>query len=256
MSSVVKIFLICLLLSSEAVGAKQINILVLGDASAGGCNEHQFPSIPHVFQIGASGNIKPAKDPLDWSGCPGGGIWIPVGQKLIEGGFAQEIVFLAVGLPEANVGDWLGNKDAFLKLSAALEMAGRMHMHFDYVLWQQGYADARYNSDRYFNGLHGIIKFVALKASVGKWIIARGAGCPAAGLDQVLKAQERISRLPVYNQYAGPDTTMLDPVYRYGKCGLSATGQNHLARMWVQSISDVEHKAQLYQKESLLYYFR
>jgi hypothetical protein len=256
MSSVAKFVFVALLLASGAIQAKEIHILIIGDGSAAGCNEYRFQKTPHVFQLGKDGNVKFAQDPLDWSGCTDGSIWIPLGEQLIRAGIAQDVVLLPIGLPKTRVEDWSPGGKAYSLLKAALDLAERKKIRFDYALWQQGHANADFSEGRYFNNMRGVIKYVSLRTRVDRWIIAQGSGCPGMKLEGVAAADERMGTLNIYNRFPGPNTKTLDMAYRYGQCGLIKSGQYQLAKMWVKSIMDADKRASSYQKESLLYYFR
>jgi hypothetical protein len=256
MSSVVKFILAILLFASTSSHAREINILVIGDGSAAGCNEYRFQKTPHVHQLGKDGNVKSAQDPLDWSECQGGSIWIPVGEGLVSSGIAQDVVFLSIGLPETHVQDWSVGGKAYPALEAALALAERKKIRFDYALWQQGHADAGFSANQYYNNLRGVIKFVSLRTHVKSWIIAQGTGCPGMRIEGVETADERMGNLKIYNRFPGPNTRTLSMAERYGQCGLVKAGQYRLADMWVKSIIDADKRARSFQKESLLYYFR
>lgn len=255
MSSVVKFWFAMMLMMSGVAGAREINILVIGDASAAGCNEYLFAAAPNVLQMGKDGNVKLAQDPLERSGCPGGGIWVRVGQQLVSMGIAQRVVLFPVGLPETHVVDWLPGNKAYQSLQTALELAERKNIHFDYALWQQGGADVDIKASRYFNRLRSVIKDITLRVHIGRWIIGQG-GCPGVSSAGAEMAEAKMGSLLIYNRFAGPDTATLSQTYRYGSCGLNKAGQYRLADMWVHSIVDADKRSEQFQKESLLYFFR
>jgi hypothetical protein len=256
MSLVVKLVFAWILTLAATAQARDLNFLILGEGSAANCNEHRFSPAPNVFQLKIDGKLELATDPPAGAGCSGGSFWIPFGQGLIDAKLAKRVTFLSIAAPKASIVDWLqGGKEAE-ELKAAMALAVRDNVHFDYVLWQQGYSDGNSRSGYYYSNLLTLIRYVRSKVKVGGWIIAKGAGCPGVVREGVENAQERMGRLPLFNRFAGPDTSALDRSYGFGECGLNLAGQTHMAAMWVQAVSRAEKDAVRFQKEALLYYFR
>jgi hypothetical protein len=256
MLSVVKYLLGFLLAVGGFAQARELKILVLGEGAAANCNEYLFKAVPHVFQFDSNGNETPASDPLTWAGCSGGSVWVPVGMQLVRDGVADRVIFLPLALPVASVRDWLPGGKAFGELKSAVDLAKRKEIRFDYVFWQQGYSDNRYNSTHYFNDLRLLMRYVTTNLSVGGWLVAKGTGCPGVSTPDLVSAQDRMARMPIYRRFPGPDTTRLDPETRFGSCGLNESGQAQLATMWVKALIEAERNKELYQKEALLNYFR
>jgi hypothetical protein len=256
MSSVVRLFLVLLLVLGGPVQARDLHILVIGERSAANCNEHRFGAVPNVYQMAEDGRIKPANDPLDWADCSGGSIWVPLGQRLVKAGLAERVVFLSVGLSQAGIVDWLPGGRASSKLAAAIDISKRTSIRFDYVLFQPGSSDAQYGTSHYIDELKSLIRYVAKHATVGAWVFAKGLSCPGIRQAEIEKAQESIGRTPLYNRFEGPDTTVLETKYGFGECGLNRAGQHHMAAIWAKALLDVEKLKRKVEKETLLYYFR
>jgi hypothetical protein len=256
MSLAVKLVLVWFLTLAASAQARDLTFLIIGEGPAANCNEHRFTPAPNVFQLNLDGSLTLASDPPGGAGCSGGGYWIPFGQKLIDAGMAKHVTFLSVAAPRAGIADWLQGGREAEKLKAAMALAIRQKLRFDYVLWQQGYSDSDSRSGYYYGNLLTLIRYVRSKVKVGGWIIAKGAGCPGVVRPGVENAQERMARLPLYNRFPGPNTAALGRTYSFGECGLSTAGQTQMAGMWAQAVSKAEKDAVRFQKEALLYYFR
>jgi hypothetical protein len=202
------------------------------------------------------GGVKPALDPFEWSDCSAGSIWMPLGDQLISSGMATRVFFMPIAVAHATARDWLPGGTAFGKLTTAIDLANRNKIKFDYAFWQQGDSDTRTPGRQYYQQMRDVIKYVSLNLKVGKWIVARGAGCAENTRKEIVNSQLTIGRQPLYRRYAGPDSSTLLPSDRSGGCGLSENGQWKMAALWAESIRAADKAEDLYQKEFLLDYFR
>ena len=121
--------------------AKDIFILVVGESISANCNQHIFQQVPGVYQLNKNGIQTPAKDPFDWSDCSQGSMWIPLGEKIIQNGLADNVTFMPIGVKGTSVSDWKEGGAAFAKLSSAISMTKEKSINVDYLFWHQGSSD-------------------------------------------------------------------------------------------------------------------
>lgn len=236
--------------------ARDVYILVIGGGTASNCNAHAFGEVRGVYQIGLTGSEKSARDPFELADCKGGSVWIPLGQKMVEAGMADKVVFMPVGMAGTRARDWQPGGRAYSKLMSLMSTAKARNIKFDYGFWQQGSADIDADAAQYSNDLHKAVKAITINIKVGKWIIAQGAGCNDRRSDAIKAAQLQFSRNPVLNRFSGPDTSVLGSTYRSDNCYFNELGQRQLAQQWFRSIIEADAASVKYQKESLLYYFK
>jgi hypothetical protein len=246
----------CLLVFAMGASAKDVYILVVGEGTAANCNEYAFGPRPGVAQIGKDGIIKSAQDPFEWSDCSGGSSWVLLGDKLIASGIASRVVFMPIAVARAKARDWLPGGAAFGKLTSALDVAKRNKVTFDYALWQQGYSDVGLSSNEYYYSIRDALAYISVRVKIGKWIIARGTGCPGVAAKEIVHGQLMIAGRPLYSRFVGPDATRLLPSDGWEECGLNRAGQGKMASLWFDSMRAAAEADMKYQKESLLYYFR
>lgn len=236
--------------------ARDIHILVIGGGTASNCNAHAFGEARGVYQIGLSGSEKPARDPFELADCKGGSIWVPLGQKMVETGMADRVIFMPVGVAGARARDWQAGGRAYGKLLSVMSTAKARNIKFDYAFWQEGSADIGADPAQYANDLNKAVKAISINMNVGKWIIAQGAGCGDKRGGAINAAQLHYSRSPLFNRFPGPDMSGLDSTYRSDGCYFNELGQRELAQLWFRSIVAADSASLKYQKESFLYYFK
>jgi hypothetical protein len=257
MSSVVKLlFLMAVLGPHLSAQARDVYILVIGESSAASCNEKLFGEVEGVMQIGLDGKQKPARDPMDWSDCKGGSVWIPLGQALIRQGLAQKVIFMPVALAGARTRDWSDAGRGAALLKRAIDTANAKQIRFDYAFLQQGFSDSASDGASYRSDLRKLVRSVSLQIKVGRWLVAQGSGCTRAGSSQVASAHEELARAHQLNRFAGPDFSTFDKAELRNACTFAAAGQQKAALCWLASMKRADEASSKFQKESLLYYFK
>jgi hypothetical protein len=257
MSLVVRVFFtVYSLMFWFPVQARDIYILVVGESMSSNCNSHRFDKVPGVYQIGLSGQEEPAFDPFEWADCDQGSMWMPLGSEIIRSKLADKVVFMPIGMSSTKVADWLQGGIAYDKLQSALKIAKKRGIKFDYAFWLQGYSNIGSNKNKYAADLSTILKSVSRNIRVGKWIIARQSGCFSSADRDISNVQRLFGHNYVFNRYEGPDSNAIENKYRFSGCDLNKEGQEEMAKLWLSSIMKAERNGAIYQKESLLQFFR
>jgi hypothetical protein len=247
--------LICVF-SSASISAREIYILVVGQSISSNCNQHVYNASQGLYQIGIDGNEKLAADPFDWADCDQGSMWIPLGERLVQSGFASKVTFMPIGVAGTSVGDWKPGGRAFHKLMSAIKVISKARAKFDYALWHQGSSDVGENPIKYRDQLAGVLKFITLNVPIDKWVIAQHTKCGQAFDSKINKQQKVVGSNFYYRRFLGPDTDSLGDEYRYDGCHLNKKGQEKMAKLWFESILEADRVSDSIQKETLLYYFR
>lgn len=256
MSLVVKILSsICLMIATANAGARNIHLLILGDQSAANCHAHSYGPISGIFLLGEDGREYPAADPLEWSDCKNGSIWMPLATRLKRQKGVDKVLILPISINGVHSKDWLEGA-AVGRLNNALATAKSHHIGFDYALWQQGAADASTPSLRYMNEMRKTIKTVTLTVRVDKWLIAQDGACFGQRLDEIIKAQSQLAEQVMLNRFPGASIANLSPEERSSVCSLTRLGQEVMAQRWFDAIQRTDVKSRRYQKESLVYFFK
>ena len=249
--------LLCLFLGifASAASARDIYVLVLGDQSAGNCHARAYGSIPGVFLLGSDGRERLAADPLEWSDCKGGSIWLPLAARLKSQPGVDKVVLMPIAVRDAKMAQWIEGV-AVSRLDAGLAVAQARGIKFDYVLWQHGLTDENAPANMYLNQMRTLIKSTTSKVKLDKWLIAQSGACfgnPQKGIDA---ARSRLSQQNLLNRFPGPSDAGLGSAEQMADCSLSELGQERMAQRWFESIKRADSLSTRRQKETLVYYFK
>jgi hypothetical protein len=256
MLSVVKTAIVAaFLLAVNQAEARDINLLVIGDRMAANCHAHSYASVPGVFVLGKDGHERPAADPLEWSDCKSGSIWMPLAARIKNEPGVDKVVLVPVALADLKTWDWL-NGPATPRLNLALEQAKTQGIQFDYALWQQELSDPRVSAGTYMSQVRAAMKSLSLTVNIGKWLIAETGSSAEKSIVPLKKAQLVVSQQPLLNRFAGPSDQGLAASEMRPDGTLTAAGQEKMAKRWFEAIQRADGDSDESQRESLLFYFR
>jgi hypothetical protein len=249
--------ILCLFLGifASAAGARDIYVLVLGDQSAANCHARAYGSIPGVFLLGSDGRERLAADPLEWSDCKGGSIWLPLAARLKSQPGVDKVVLMPIAVRDAKLAQWIDGAAA-RRLNAGLAVAKARGIKFDYVLSQQGLADENTPANMYLNQMRTVIKSTTSQVKLDKWLIAQSRACLSTSLDGIDAARSRLSQQNLLNRFPGPTDSGIGRSERMPDCSLSELGQERMAQRWFESIKRADLLSTRRQKETLVYYFK
>jgi len=214
----------------------EVRILVIGQSILSNCNEFSYGPVANVFQIGRDGATKEARDPFEWADCAKGSMWMPLGQKIIEGAVAKKVVFMPIGVASTKVQDRQQGGSAFGKLNDAIALIKENGLAFDLGLWHQGSADFGMSKQEYQTRLLSVIDYVNKNLTIKRWLIGIHSRCGATYDREVEAAQVAVGNAASAGRYPGANTNLLGNEYRFDKCHLNKLGQEEMATMWVEAI--------------------
>jgi hypothetical protein len=255
MSSVVKTILgLVLVLLPGLASARDIYVLVVGDQSAANCHSRMYGPVEGVYLLGEDGKERQAADPLTWSDCRAGSIWMPVAARLKQQPGVDKVVLLPVAVNGATAEDFnIGAAAA--RLSAALTAAKLRHIRFDYALWQQSMPDRSTPGNLYMNQMRKVIKSASLKITIDRWLVG-SEGCSDTPLSDVARAQVKLAKQVLLNRFPGPIDVRLDSHAQLPDCRLTAVGQETMARYWFNAIRRADQLDRHYEHEALISLFK
>jgi hypothetical protein len=256
MSLVAKIALVLALLNIHVAHARDLRILVLGEAAAANCNSRLYEAQPGVFQVGLDGAETPARDPLEWADCKGGSVWVPLGREIVRSRMADKVVFMSLGIPGSRARDWVKGGRAYAKLESAMRLAHARKIKFDYVFWYQGMSDGAARAEEYQIDLIRVVRFMIPMVPGVKWLFASSANCRGEINERILAAQRKVGSNALFSRFPGPDTNVLPGHSWTDQCTLTEDGQENMATLWLRSLVNSEVASQKYEREDLLHFFK
>ena len=256
LSAVKFIFFFVFLAVNSSVRAKDVFILVVGQSISANCNQHLFKPVPGVYQITKDGNKIIAEDPFEWGDCSQGSMWIPLGQKIIQNGLSDNVIFMPIGVGGTSVSDWEQGGRAFEMLSNAISIVKEKSISVDYLFWHQGSTDINMSSIIYGRKLNSVLRNLKFSFQPKKIIISQHSRCGYAFDKKISRVQKIISNRHGYHFFAGPDTNALGNEYRFDGCHLNKIGQEKMAELWLASMIEADKIQPKYDREILINYFR
>ena len=213
-------------------------LLVLGQSNAGNHGSlSTSKDAPVAVQSGAICAL--ATDPLPGATAQGGSIWLHLPALLQPQTPGRTVVLSVLALDSTSIDDWTRPGSPIAqRLIAQVQALQQSGMAPDFVLWQQGEADARANTGAasYLAGLNRLAALLS-KAGVGAPVMLAHSTVCGSGPDAAVRSavSEAVRTNPRFLQ--GPDTDLLGDAYRRDGCHFHAEGLRLAAQAWAQQLS-------------------
>ena len=220
-------------------------ILTFGQSNAAnaGAGRYVARHRVHAFNIFDMHYYK-AVDPLPGATNDGGSVWGRLGDKLVEAGVFQSVLFVPIAVGGSYIKDWSPPDGyCYRRLLLALTRLKRAGINIDMLCWHQGEADANRvmtTAEEYtgrFRRLLAQIRRVGVEAPV---YVAVASHCangphPFRNHEQVRLAQ-RLLVSPNDGLLPGPDTDQFTGDFREDGCHFSEKGLDAVAQAWLECI--------------------
>jgi hypothetical protein len=217
-------------------------ILALGQSNAANHGEKANAADVPVLLI-ADNKCILAANPLPGSTGSGGSIWYRLPHYWLTLGRQRPLVLSVMGIDATSIADWTEDKSPLRQhLTDRVKSMKTLGLLPQFILWQQGEADARLGttSEAYIAGLSKLAIALSQAGSDAPIVMAYSTVChsaPNAGIRAAINSKvAQNSRFKI-----GPDTdTMIDMSSRFDGCHFSAKGLDHAAQLWAAVIAQLE----------------
>lgn len=252
MSSVVRALAFVGLAYLGTVNASEINLLVIGDDVQSACLGASRPVYDNVLEVNAGGAATLVQGTGKVMTCTGTNTWTRFGEQILRMHKVEKIRFVSIGKSDLIMDELLLDGPIRTRLGTVIDDANRLHRRFDYVLVQQGESGSGYQYK-----LGRFMRMVSREVRVDKWIVAQVSGCDGVSDKKILAAQAHTGSNPLFSRYLGPNIDALGKEYRIdGKCAFNEAGERKLAALWIDAVRKADAADEIFQKESLLYFFK
>lgn len=217
---------------------KPLVLLALGQSNAGNHGALAPLTEPPIALVSGRECLL-AGDPLPGATGSGGSIWRRLPTQLQPGLGERSVVISVLAVDASSIADWTRPDSA---LRQRLETQARalldMGLRPDFVLWQQGEADARLQTapETYLQSLVQLRSVLNDSGIQAPFMLARSTRCrsaPHAGIRQALEQ----ALIHGSGFVSGPDTdTLLGPDDRLDGCHFNARGLDRAAAAWSAAI--------------------
>jgi hypothetical protein len=189
-------------------------------------------------------NYYKAVDPLPGATNSRGSIWGRLGDKLIESGRFESILFVPLAVGGTFIKEWTpADGECYRRLQFALARVKRADLRIHMICWHHGEADANHamtSAEQYKRGFLRMVKQIRIAGVHAPIFIAVSSVCengvhPYHNHRQVRLAQQQLVSDPD-NLFPGPDTDQFIGEFREDGCHFSAKGLDAVANAWLDSI--------------------
>lgn len=219
-------------------GAEQpLVLLVLGQSNAGNHGAIRGGATPEA-RVFAQGRCHVAADPLPGATGRGGSIWTRLPDALRRRGATRPLLLVPLAVDATQVDDWVREGSPLTaQLRGLLRSLRAAQVQPDFVLWQQGEADAQRGTSGadYAAGIDALRSLLRAEQVHAPILLAVSTQCRGADgravRDAVLQAPQRHADIAL-----GPDTDSLRGPYRADGCHFSALGLEAAADEWAGAL--------------------
>lgn len=219
-------------------GPRPLVVLALGQSNAGNHGAPGAQAMDPITMIAGDKCIR-ARDPLPGATGTGASIWSRLAARLSREQTGRQVLISLLALDAGSIDEWTRPSSGLRqRLVTQLASMKRLGLPPDYILWQQGEADARDGStaDQYASRLDELADILSQAGTNAPILLAQSTVCRTPPNVDIRSAVERkIAQGGRWQE--GPDTdTLIGPQFRRDGCHLSAAGLDAAAKMWATDI--------------------
>lgn len=221
---------------ADVAADRPLVLLALGQSNAG--NHGSPASVKRMVTVVADGRCFRSVAPLPGGTGTGGSIWERLPESLAAGGYRRPVVISVLAVDASHIGDWVDEGSPLRqRLAAHVKSMLAAGLPPQFVLWQQGEADARAGraAESYASSLDRLAILLGEAGVDAPILLARSTVCRSApnaairsAIDGLIAKDGRFR--------SGPDTDQLSgEEYRDG-CHLTVAGLDGVAGLWAEAI--------------------
>lgn len=217
---------------------KPLVLLALGQSNA--ANLGAARGATPAMAVFAEGRCHPAADPLPNASGQGGSLWTRLPEALRRSGASQRVLLVPLAVDASAIDDWTrGNSPLRHRLRVLMHSMREAQIQPDFVLWQQGEADAQRgtSSAAYFSNVGRLRALLDEEGVRAPLVMALSTHCRGTDGRAVRDAMVRVAHGRA-DILIGPDTdTLQGDRYRADGCHFSAPGLEAAAAAWASVLT-------------------
>ena len=224
-------------------GPRPLILLALGQSNAGNHGAPGAQAMDPVAMIAGDKCIS-ARDPLPGATGTGASIWPRLAAQLSGEQTGRQVLISLLALESSSIDEWTRSGSALRqRLASQLASMKRLGLPPDYILWQQGEADARdgTSENQYATKLDQLADILSQAGANAPILLAQSTVCRTLPNTEIRSAIARkVAQSGRWRK--GPDTdTLIGPQFRRDGCHLSAAGSDAAAKMWAAELAAAEN---------------
>ncbi len=220
-----------------AIESNALRILVLGQSNAGNHGAVEYfgkDNVPALFFY--QGGCYETTGPAPGATGKGGNLWVHVG-PLLAAATKRPVVISVLAVDATRVRDWANPGRLRETLTQAIADQREHGFIPDFVLWQQGEADAKAGTTgaKYREQFELLVAHLRAQGITAPIIVALSTRCRNQGSDAVRSALNTVASFDK-TVLLGPDTDALLGKYRLDDCHYSPLGLKAVAHLWTNAL--------------------
>lgn len=224
-------------------GPRPLILLALGQSNAGNHGAPGAQAMEPVTMIAGDKCIR-ARDPLPGATGTGASIWSRLPAQLSREQTGRQVLISVLALESSSINEWTRPGSALRhRLASQVASMKRLGLPPDYILWQQGEADALdgTSANQYATKLDQLADILGQAGANAPILLAQSTVCRMPPSTEIRSAMARkVAQGGRWRK--GPDTdTLIGPQFRRDGCHLSAAGLDATAKMWAAELAAAEN---------------
>lgn len=222
----------------ESISRERLMVaLVLGQSNAANHGETRHRSGPGVYNF-YRGKVYHALDPMLGATGKKGSVWTRLGDRLIQNGGYQSVVFAPVAMTSTRIREWTPDGKLYPRMIKTIQELQAAGLEITHLLWHQGETDAlwRTSGSDYRSRFALVLESIRregvdapIYVSVATWNSFTRSTLKIADAQRALVDGREV--------LSGPNTDALDYCDRYDGTHFSTEGLDHVASLWMESLS-------------------
>ncbi len=222
----------------KILGPKTMVALVFGQSNSANSGAARYTPKRDVY-VYYEGKCYTAVDPLPGPNGNGGTVWSRLGDKLIDAGLYDKVLFVAVGVGGTNMARWTPAGDLYPRVLDALASLDSKKIKITHILWHQGESDngmhtTKDNYKKMFMEMVGDIRKHNVNAPIYVAVATRCGTLPEGF--EIQQAQRELvnPELKIFPGAYSDEILSIDD--RHDACHFSDSGLDKHANLWMNAI--------------------
>lgn len=222
----------------KVLGPRTMVALVFGQSNSANAGWGRYTP-KHDVYVYYDGKCYQGMDPLPGTNGTGGTVWSRLGDKVIEGGLYDKVLFIACGVGGTSMNQWTPTGELYPRVLDALASLKAANITITHILWHQGENDngAHTKKDDYkkmFMAMVDDIRKHGVDAPIYVAVATRCGGNQEGF--EIQQAQRELvnTTLGIYPGAFSDELTSIDD--RPDSCHFTASGLDKHANLWFNAI--------------------
>ena len=222
----------------KILSSRTMVALVFGQSNSANSSPDRYVPKKNVY-VFYEGKCYTAVDPLPGTSGTGGSVWSRLGDKLIEAGLYDNVLFVAVGVGGMPMRRWKPDGDLYPRVLDAIASLNSKGIKLTHMLWHQGESDngEHTKKDDYKAMFMAMVEDIRKHGVDAPIYVAVATRCGAQPVGyEIQQAQRELvnTTLKIFPGAYSDEILSIDD--RHDACHFTASGLEKHAVLWLNAI--------------------